>query len=156
MKDTKIKICFAASSGGHYEQLLMLKPLMEKYDSFIVTEQTTYSTSVKNKPIYYLKQVNRQEKKLILYMVINVFRSYKIFMAERPDVIICTGVLATIPLCLIAKLAGKKLVYIESFAKVTTATLTGKLLYKYADQVYVQWEQMKKIYPNAIYVGGIY
>ena len=29
----KIKICFAASSGGHYEQLLMLKPLMEKYDS---------------------------------------------------------------------------------------------------------------------------
>jgi len=29
-----VKICFAASSGGHYEQLMMLKPLMEKYDSF--------------------------------------------------------------------------------------------------------------------------
>lgn len=28
----KIKICFAASSGGHYEQLMMLKPLMKKYD----------------------------------------------------------------------------------------------------------------------------
>jgi len=30
-----VKICFAASSGGHYEQLMMLKPLMEKYDSFL-------------------------------------------------------------------------------------------------------------------------
>ena len=29
-----IKICFAASSGGHYEQLMMLKPLMEEYDRF--------------------------------------------------------------------------------------------------------------------------
>lgn len=42
MKKEKIKICFAASSGGHYEQLMMLKPLMEKYDSFVVTEKTDY------------------------------------------------------------------------------------------------------------------
>ena len=36
----EIKICFAASSGGHYEQLMMLKPLMKKYPSFVVTEKT--------------------------------------------------------------------------------------------------------------------
>ena len=40
-KDRKIKVCFAASSGGHYEQLLMLKPLMDKYESFVITEETT-------------------------------------------------------------------------------------------------------------------
>ena len=34
-----MKIVFAASSGGHLEQLLMLKPLMEKYDSILVTEK---------------------------------------------------------------------------------------------------------------------
>ena len=38
----KIKICFAASSGGHYEQLMMLKPLMEEYESFVITEKTDY------------------------------------------------------------------------------------------------------------------
>ena len=43
----KIKICFAASTGGHYEQLMMLKPLMEKYDSFVVTEQTDYNAKAK-------------------------------------------------------------------------------------------------------------
>lgn len=41
------KICFAASSGGHYEQLMMLKPLMEKYESFVITEQTEYSAESK-------------------------------------------------------------------------------------------------------------
>ena len=43
----KIKICFAASSGGHYEQLMMLKPLMKKYDSFVITEKTDYARKQK-------------------------------------------------------------------------------------------------------------
>ena len=51
---------------------------------------------------------------------------------------------------------GKKLIYIESFAKVTSPTETGKLLYKFADQFYVQWKPMLKCYPKAIYLGGIY
>jgi UDP-N-acetylglucosamine:LPS N-acetylglucosamine transferase len=75
---------------------------------------------------------------------------------EKPDVIICTGVLAMIPLCLICKLFGKKLIFIESFAKVTSPTRSGKLLYRFADQFYVQWPQMLEVHPNAIYVGGIY
>ena len=89
-------------------------------------------------------------------MIINVIKSIRILLLERPDVVICTGVLAMIPICLLAKLLGKKLIYIESFAKVTSATETGKLLYKYADRFYVQWQSMIDIYPNAIYLGGIY
>lgn len=154
--DKKVKLCFAASSGGHYEQLLMLKPLMEKYDSFIITEETAYKSKVKGQKMYYMKQVNRKEKSFVPRMISNTFRSLKIYRKEKPDVVICTGVLAMIPMCLIAKLYGKKLIYIESFAKVTSATLSGKLLYKFADQFYIQWPQMKEIYPNAIYLGGIY
>lgn len=154
--DRKIKICFAASAGGHYEQLLMLKPLMEKYDSFVVTEETLYKASVKNEKTYYMKQVNRKEKVFIPRMLVNVFRTVKILLQEKPDIVICTGVLAMIPMCLIAKISGKKLIYIESFAKVTSGTETGKLIYRFADQFYVQWESLLKVYPKAIYLGGIY
>lgn len=155
-KKKKFKICFAASSGGHYEQLLMLKPLMEKYDSIVVTEETKYKAKIQNQKMYYMKQVNRKEKSLIPYMMINIVRSLKVYRKEKPDMVICTGVLAMIPICLIAKFSGKKLIYIESFAKVTSGTMTGKLLYKFADQFYVQWKSMLKIYPKAIYIGGIY
>lgn len=154
--DKEIKVCFAASSGGHYEQLMMLRPLMEKYDSFVITEKTSYESKAKGEKTYYLRQVNRKEKLFILALGINAFLSMGIYIKEKPDVIICTGVLAMIPMCLIMKMFGKKLIYIESFAKVTSATQTGKLMYKFADEFYVQWEQMKEIFPKAKYIGGIY
>ena len=150
------KICFAASSGGHFEQISMLKPLMEKYDSFLVTEKTDYSFEIDNENMYFLNQINRNEKFAILKLLGISCTSLYIFLKEKPDLIITTGVLAVIPLCLIAKLFGKKLIYIESFAKISSPNKSGELLYKYADQFYVQWPQMKSVYPNAIYVGGIY
>jgi beta-1,4-N-acetylglucosaminyltransferase len=152
----QIKICFAASSGGHYEQLLMLKPLMVKYDSFVITEKTNYSSEAKGEKTYYVKQVNRKEKMCIPNLIINSFISLYIFIKEKPDAVICTGVLAMIPICLFAKVFRKKLIYIESFAKVTSATETGRLMYRFADQFYVQWEEMLDTFPNAIYLGGIY
>ncbi len=56
----------------------------------------------------------------------------------------------------LAKLFGKKLIYIESFARVYDGSKTGKLLYKYADLFIVQWESLKEVYPKAIYGGSIY
>ena len=156
MSRDKKKICFAASSGGHYEQILMLKPLMEKYDSFLLTERTDYNAEVKGVRTYFLRQVNRREKLFIPVMLLNALRTIHIYAKERPDVVITTGVLAVLPMCLLSKLMRKKLVYIESFAKVNTPNESGKLLYKYADRFYVQWESMLKVYPNAVYLGGIY
>lgn len=153
---TKKKICFAASSGGHFEQIAMLKPLMEKYPSCVVTEKTQYKLEIKDQQMYYLHQVNRKEKACVLWLFINAFKSMYIFWREKPDIIVTTGVLAMIPLSLMAKLFGKKLIYIESFAKISSPTETGKLLYHFADQFYVQWESMLQFYPNAIFLGGIY
>lgn len=150
------KICFIASSGGHFEQLMMLKPLMKKYDSLIVTEKTNYSVSNSEFNTYYLHQVNRREKSFIFRMIGNSLKTLKILISERPDAVISTGALATIPMCLFGKIFGKKIIFIESFAKVNSQTLTGKLVYKFADRFYVQWEEMKQFYPNAICKGGIY
>ena len=152
----KKKICLAASSGGHYEQLLMLKPLLDEYEGFIVTEKTSYKVEVKNTKVYKVCQINRKEKNCLFKLIINVFISLYIIVKERPNIVICTGVLAMIPICLLIKIFNGKLIYIESFAKSTSPTLTGKFLYKYADRFYVQWESMLKFYPNAIYLGGVY
>lgn len=78
-----VKICFAASSGGHYEQLMMLKPLMEKYDSFVITEKTDYSAEAKGEKTYYMKQVNRREKDFIWRMIQNAWKSIKSFWIRK-------------------------------------------------------------------------
>lgn len=157
MKNNRKKICLISSSGGHFEQLLMLRKLSEDYDTFIVTEKTKYNK--KDKKInYYVSQVNRKEFLFIFKMIGIFFKSLYIFLKEKPDVIISTGVLAAIPMMFIGHYFKKKVIYIESFAKINSPTMTGKLIYKkhIADQFYVQWETMKEFYPNAIYKGGIY
>ncbi|WP_449462951.1 PssD/Cps14F family polysaccharide biosynthesis glycosyltransferase [Streptococcus suis] len=148
-----MKICFASSSGGHFEQLMMLEPLFKNYDSFIVTEKTGYSSFAENISTYFLKQLNRYNLFLSLY---NILYSLYIFIKEKPDLIISTGVLATIPICIWGKISGKRVIYIESYAKVNSGTLTGRFLYYLADVFYVQWPEMLRIYPEAKYIGGIY
>lgn len=151
----KPKVCFIASSGGHLDELSMLKPLICEYDSFLVTEKTKYKIKNSAQKIYYLNQINRKELFFIPYLIKNIVKSLIIFIKERPDFIISTGVLSTIPMCLLGKIFKKKVIYIESFAIVSKPTKTGKLLYKFADRFYVQWEEMKKFYPEAIYKGGV-
>lgn len=153
----KKKICLISSSGGHFEQLLCLKPLSEIFNVFFVTEKTKYNK--KDKKIkYFVKQVNRKEVLFIPNMIMVFFKSLYIYIKEKPDVIISTGVLSTIPMLFIGHFFKKKVIYIESFAKINSPTMTGKLIYKkkIANQFYVQWKSMLEFYPDAIYKGGIY
>ena len=151
------KICLVSSSGGHFEQLLMLRKLEKKYNYFIVTEKTKYNKK-DSKINYFVNQVNRKEIFFPFKMFMNFIKSLFIFFKEKPDVIISTGVLAAIPMMIIGHAFKKKVIYIESFAKIKSPTMTGKLIYnkKIADRFYVQWESMLEFYPDAIYKGGIY
>ncbi|WP_235032907.1 PssD/Cps14F family polysaccharide biosynthesis glycosyltransferase [Enterococcus sp. CSURQ0835] len=150
----KKKICLIASSGGHYEQLLMLKNLDKDHELFMVTEKTIYSRG-KNK-LYYIRQINRREKLLFIYLLENLIQSLFIFLKEKPDVIISTGALSVIPMFIIGKIFRRKLIFIESFAKSDSCTLTGKFIYKFADEFIVQWESMIEVYPKAKFYGSIY
>lgn len=154
MNAKRKKICLISSSGGHYEQLKMLKPLGEKYDIFWVTERTSY----KNNADYYVKQTGSLDKWFVFVMIGNSFRALRIFLKEKPDVIISTGTLIVLPFALIAKITRKKFIFIETFARVTDGTRAGKLIYKWklADLFLYQWESLKALYPNGVYGGSIY
>ena len=152
-KKKEITICLASSSGGHFEQLMMLKPLIEKYSGYVVTEKIGYDVKAGNIPVKYVLPINRT---VFLKFIVNIIRSLGIVLQNKPDYIISTGALAAVPLMIWTKLLGGKVIYIESFAKINSPNLSGKIAYKFADQFYVQWESMKKFYPNAICKGGIY
>ena len=151
------KICLISSTGGHFEQLLMLNNLNKNFKTFIVTERTKYNKN-DSKIKHYVMQVNRKEVLFIPKMSIIFVKSLLIFCIEKPDVIISTGALATIPMLFIGHFFKKKIVFIESFAKINSPTKTGKFIYKkrIADRFYIQWETMQEFYPDAIFLGGIY
>lgn len=146
------KICLISSSGGHYEQLKKLKGLELDNEIFLVTEKTAYSS----KADYYLIQTGLKDKWFLLKMLANAAKSLKIWIKEKPDYVVTTGTMIVIPMALFAKLFRKKLIYIETFARVYDGTKAGKLMYKYSDLFIIQWESLQEIYPDAVYGGSIY
>jgi len=151
-----MKVCFVASCGGHFEQISNLRELAQKHDSFLLTEmKASYQNSFWKK-VYYVPPIDRNEKGFLCHAVKLAAKTFRIFRKEKPDVIISTGALAAFPMCLIGKLFGKKVIFIESFACVHKASLTGRCVYPFADLFLVQWEEMKAVYPKAVYRGGLY
>ena len=151
-----LKICFVSSSGGHWEELMCLKKIMDKYDSFFITEKGGQLNDSESKNIYGVDKIDRKEKWFILNFIALFIKSFKIYFNERPDVVITTGALVSYPICVIAKLFRKKIVYIETFARVNSKSLTGRLIYPISDLFLVQWKEMLELYPKAKYVGGIF
>lgn len=152
-------VLFISSTGGHLVELLQLKPLMEKYNSYIITEKTKSNLSLKNKfeNVNYL--VYGTKKNLFRYLFIfsfNIMKSFYYFIRIRPKVIVTTGTHTAVPMCYIGKLFGSKIIFIETFANSKSKTVAGKLVYPIADTFIVQWESMLKLYPKAILGGWIF
>ncbi len=154
------KVLFISSTGGHFNELMKLEPLMKKYDSYIATEKTKATLYVKDKyknKMFYL--IYGTKDHMLTYpfkLLANCFISLFYFIKIRPDVIITTGAHTAGPICCIGKLFRKKIIYIETMANINTKTITGRLIYKFADLFIVQWESMLKLYPKAVYKGLIY
>ena len=154
------KAMFISSVGGHLTQILELKDLFNDYKYVLITEKTDVTVSMKDKyNMSYLKYGSR--KYIFSYIFIamfNIIKSFCLYLKYRPKVIVTTGTHTAVPMCIIGKIFGSKVIYIESFAKRTTPTVSGKFIYKlHAYSIFVvQWESMLKFYPKAEYWGGIY
>ena len=136
-----MKIALVGSSGGHLTHLYLLKKFWENEDRFWVTFDKTDAKSI-------LKDVKNTIKNTIL--------AFKILRKEKPDLIISSGAAVAVPFFWLGKLFGAKTVYIEIFDRIDKPTLTGKLVYPVTDKFIVQWEELKKVYPKAINLGGIF
>lgn len=154
------KVLFISSTGGHLTELLQLKPLFQKYDSYIMTEKTKSNVSLKNEygdHMSYLLYCTKHSKlKYPFVLFLNCFISLYYFLKIRPVAVVTTGTHTAGPMCCIAKIFGAKVIFIETFANMKTRTVAGNLIYKFADLFIVQWESMLEVYPKAVYGGWIF
>ena len=157
------KVMFIASTGGHLDELMQLKDMFNKYDYHIVTEKTKSNLSLKNKYknrvsyLVYGTYTGLLNKMIYPFKLgINTIKSLFLYLKYRPEYIVSTGAHTSGPMCLIGHIFGSKVIFIETFANSCSKSLTGKLVYKFADLFIVQWESMLELYPNAVYGGLIF
>lgn len=150
----KLKVCLVGSSGGHLTHLYMLKPFWSEHDRFWVTFDKEDARSIlEGEKIYSCYfPTNRNLKNLVK----NTFLAFKVLKKENPDILISSGAAVAVPFFYLAKLKGKKLIYIEVYDRIDKPTMTGKMVYPIVDKFIVQWEEQKDVYPKAINLGSIF
>ncbi|EME28850.1 beta-1,4-N-acetylglucosaminyltransferase [Galdieria sulphuraria] len=93
-----------------------------------------------------------------------VVSSWKLWLCEQPDVLVCNGPGTCVPVVFIMffrnvfyNLAQRKrrtrIVFIESIARVRSLSLSGRVLYPFVHRFLVQWPDMMDKYPLVEYVG---
>lgn len=148
-----MKLCLVSSSGGHLFHLDLLRPFWSKYNRFWVTSKKEDALDIlKDENVYWaFYPTPRNLKNLIR----NTALAWKVLRQERPDVIVSTGAAVAVPFFYVGKLFGCTIVFIEVYDRISTPTLTGKLVHPIADLFVVQWEEQKKFYPKGVLLGQI-
>lgn len=156
MAKTGLKLCLAASGGGHVRQLLDLEPVWSSYDHVFVTEDTALGRSLAEKhPTRFVEHYALGQARLgrtgamLKGAIRNLVQSVKIVRAERPDVVITTGAGAVYWTALAARLLGAKVVLIDSFARFDAPSKFARGLKPFATETIVQSAGLKAYWPGA-------
>lgn len=135
---------------------MQLGILRERYDFFLMTPRTKWTERIEGRK-HFIHDINRSNKLTKLVTLAGIFlEQIPVFFRERPNVVVTTGAVVALPICLYVKLFGGKVIFIESIARVRTTSQTGRVLSHFADLFLVQWEEQLRCYPNATYAGWIY
>ena len=144
------RIMAVASAGGHWVQLMRLRPawrgmnvtyvstdpglaaILEDKGSQGIEKELTFKTVV---------EANRWTKGRLIRQLFQLFR---IIATTRPHVIVTTGAAPGYFAIRIGKLFGARTIWIDSIANAEELSLSGKQAKKHADLCLTQWEHLEQ------------
>ena len=149
----KLRICLAASAGGHISQLLKLAESWDGYETFCVTTtQVVRDKLSRFGEVYVVGECNREHPIRVISVLL---RCIRIMLRQRPDVVISTGAAAGCLLCFLGKMLGAKVIWIDSITNVERLSLSGRMVRYIADLFLVQWPELAGRYKRIEFVGTV-
>jgi UDP-N-acetylglucosamine transferase subunit ALG13 len=152
----RLRVCLAASGGGHLRQLLDLQPFWSAHDYFFVTEDTALGQSLREShPTHFVPHFGLGQArlgapfKMLAGAFVNVFRTGALMLRMRPDLVVSTGAGAVFFTVLWGRLLGAHVVVIESFARFEQPSVFGRMTRPFAHDFVVQSAALAAHYPGA-------
>ncbi|PIB26778.1 hypothetical protein BFP76_10960 [Amylibacter kogurei] len=142
-----------ASGGGHWVQLLRLRPAYIDSNVFFVSLDPTSASDVPDHRYYVISEASRKQKLQFIRVILQLLR---ILWKERPDVIITTGSApALMALGLGKKLFRCKTIWIDSIANAERLSTSGSQAGRVADVWLTQWEHLADDEKGPHYWGAV-
>ena len=160
-----MRILVVLGEGGHTVEMLRLLELLGpkpeyEYHYFLVREEAISEQRIRYPgPMYRGSRPQFKDENLLVVALKYIrlaFQSLYALVRVRPRVIMHSGPGIAIPIALVGKLAGAKIIYVENGARVRTPSRSGRLMYRMADLFFVQWPELKATLPRAIYAGSLH
>jgi len=171
-------IMVVLGSGGHTAEMLSLVKELDlaMYSPIHLVVAATDSTSIpklnasnpelanasKVHLIRRSREVGQSFSSSVITTVLATIDSVMVVIQVQPHLILMNGPGTCLPICVGGILqrcffiGDPCIVYVESFCRVKSLSLTGKIVYHLADKFIVNWPQLLGAYPRAKYIGTIY
>jgi UDP-N-acetylglucosamine:LPS N-acetylglucosamine transferase len=149
-----VDVLLVCSTGGHLAQLVALHDTWDSFSRAWVTfdKSDARSLLVGERVVYAHGPTNRSVKNLVRNLVLAATTLRRL----RPKVVLTTGAGVAVPFAWMARLAGVRVVYVESFTRIDGPSLSLRLIAPVADRVYAQWPELSSAFPRARYVGNVF
>lgn len=148
------RTCLAFSPGGHRAELERALAGITFDDVFHVTFDDGREAGTSDDAGAVRTHHLCHPRRSIARTLRNAWQSLRVLRQERPALVISTGADVAVPLLLLAKCLGCKLIFIET-AGSDKPTLAGRLVYPFADLFIVQWPDRLRRFPKAVLAEGL-
>jgi len=133
------RVLAVASGGGHWVQLMRLRPALLEADAAFVTVSPMYRGDVPGARFYTVRDATRWNKAALL---LQAGRLAWILLKERPDVVISTGAAPGFFALRLGKLLGARVCWLDSIANVEEVSLSGRRIGPSCDLWLTQWPHL--------------
>lgn len=152
MPSKKTKVLALSSGGGHWIQLLRLRPAFEQFDVVFATVREGYRADVGNCRFHVIHDANRWSK---LDLIRCAFGVMFLILRERPDVVVSTGAAPGYFAIRLGKMLGARTVWIDSVANVDEVSMSGREVGSFADLWLTQWPHLATS-NGPRYIGSVF
>ena len=135
-KSTHPRILALASGGGHWIQLLRLRPAFVGADLSYASVNAELAADVPEHRFYRFPDANREHKLALLAQVLAIAW---ILLRVRPDVIISTGASCGYVAIRLGRWLGARTLFIDSIANAERLSLSGHMACRHANLTLTQW-----------------
>lgn len=135
------RVLAISSGGGHWVQLLRLRPAFEDCELIFATVSRAYRSQVCGHRFHRIPDATRWNK---FALVLQAMRIAAVILWERPDVIVSTGAAPGYFAMRIGKWLRARTVWVDSIANVERLSMTGELVRPYADLWLTQWGHLAR------------
>ncbi len=133
------RLLAVASGGGHWVQLLRLRPAFGDCEVVYASVQPGSADEVPGHRYYQFRDASRKNKLAFLAVAV---RMLWIVLRERPDVIVTTGSAPALFCVAFGRLVGARTLWIDSIANVKEMSTSGRKAIRVAHRCVSQWPEV--------------